>query len=368
MIINTNIRAFRTDWVAPADWIDISNVANNEINLLVSDKCVGYAFAVTTLSGTYSIDWGDGTIEANRVSGTTYQHQYIEGAGQLCSEGYTTFKIRIYGASSNITSFKIKRTTYQLRAQNQAYLWAQFGTLGITDYSNSFYYISGSDSSKCRELKKVVIPSFTNCTTTSNMFNNCSALTYIIVPPSWGSVTNTSNMFYNCFALTSIILPTSWGSVTNTSYMFYACSSLTSIILPTSWGSVTNISNMFYTCYAMKNIQNIQYLGSLTVQSDMTDVFRDCEVIPGTITIASLLSKIGIYGAIGFNLQLTGVRLTNAGSTFTGTSPQIDVSYCNMDATSLNTLFGALPTLVGKTIKITGCLGAATCNTAIATE
>ena len=94
-------------WQPPSDWIDISTVADNEIKLLVSDQCYSLAFIVTTASGTYSIDWGDGNTETGIASGATKTHRYTLGAGQACSEGYTTFAVRIYGAISDITSFKV---------------------------------------------------------------------------------------------------------------------------------------------------------------------------------------------------------------------------------------------------------------------
>jgi hypothetical protein len=58
----------------------------------------------------------------------------------------------------------------------------------------------------------------------------------------------------------------------------------------------------------------------------------------------------------------------NANSPFSGTSSQVDVSYCNLSASALNQLFTDLPTLSGKTIKITGCTGAGTCDQTIATN
>ena len=124
---------------------------------------------------------------------------------------------------------------------------------------------------------------------------------------------------------------------------------------------------MLNGCYALRYINNIDYLGSITTQSDFTDTLRDCEALSGTITIGSLLTKIGIYGSSGKNIQITGLRLTNASSTFTGSSPQINVSYTNLDATALNQLFTDLPTLTGKTINITGSVGASACDRSIAT-
>jgi len=124
---------------------------------------------------------------------------------------------------------------------------------------------------------------------------------------------------------------------------------------------------MFSHCHSLKYINNIDYLGSISVACDFTDFAKDCEFLQTTTTIASLISKIGIYGASGHKLKVTSIRLTNASSTFGGSSPQVNVSYTDLDATALNTLFGDLPTLTGKTIVITGCTGAATCDTSIAT-
>jgi len=52
---------------------------------------------------------------------------------------------------------------------------------------------------------------------------------------------------------------------------------------------------------------------------------------------------------------------------FTGSAPQVDVSYCSLAATDLDLLFGDLPVLTGKTIKITGNPGVAGCTQSIAT-
>jgi hypothetical protein len=62
----------------------------------------------------------------------------------------------------------------------------------------------------------------------------------------------------------------------------------------------------------------------------------------------------------GYN-QLTGLILT-------GLTVGINISYSPMTATALDAFFTSLGTASGaQTITITGCLGAATANTAIAT-
>ena len=451
-------------WQPQPEWIDISTVGDNEINLLVTEG-TGIAFSTTVAgAGTYTIDWGDGTVETSRASGTIYMHQHIAN-GTAWGATYT-WKIRIYGATGDITGWKVERHTYTTRKQYHPILWAVFGTMGMTTYANAFYNTTDDDVN-CVDLQSCVIPTFASVSNTSsmfaycyalssitlptswgsvsntsamfsycyalssitlptswgsvsntssmfsyccalssitlptswgsvsntsymfaschalssitlptswgsvsitsNMFASCYALSSITLPTSWGSVSNTSCMFATCCALSSITLPTSWGSVSNTSYMFSSCYSLKYITLPTSWGSVSNTRNMFASCYSLKYINNIDYLGSISVACEFTDFAKDCEFLQTTITIASLISKIGIYGASGYKLKVTSIRLTNASSTFGGSSPQVNVSYTDLDATALNTLFGDLPTLTGKTIVITGCTGAATCDTSIAT-
>ena len=351
-------------WQPQPEWIDISTVGDNEINLLVTEG-TGIAFSTTVAgAGTYTIDWGDGTVETSRASGTIYMHQHIAN-GTAWGATYT-WKIRIYGATGDITGWKVERHTYTTRKQYHPILWAVFGTMGMTTYANAFYNTTDDDVN-CVDLQSCVIPTFASVSNTSNMFSYCRALSSITLPTSWGSVSNTSSMFSYCYALSSITLPTSWGSVSNTSSMFASCYALSSITLPTSWGSVSNTSYMFSYCHSLKYINNIDYLGSISVACDFTDFAKDCEFLQTTTTIASLISKIGIYGASGYKLKVTSIRLTNASSTFGGSSPQVNVSYTDLDATALNTLFGDLPTLTGKTIVITGCTGAATCDTSIAT-
>ena len=355
-------------WTKPAEWIDISTVGDNEINLLVSDG-TGISFATTVASsGTYTIDWGDGTVETGRASGTTYQHQYNYSGGTYCANlGYWVYKVRIYGATGNITRWQVKRHSFTTRKQYLNILWAVFGTTALTDCSSTFYDTVGL-TAVCQELQACTLPtSWGSVSNTSYMFNNCSSLSSIVLPTSWGSVSNTSFMFAYCYALSSIVLPTSWGSVSNTQGMFYNCYALSSIVLPTSWGSVTTVLSMFNGCYSLKTITGLDYLGHQSLATNGTDLLKDCQYLQGTLTVAAFLSKIGIYGTSAYLLQCTGIRLTNANSTFGGTSPQVNVSYTSLDATALNTLFGDLPTLTGKKIVITGCPGAATCDTSIAT-
>ena len=116
---------------------------------------------------------------------------------------------------------------------------------------------------------------------------------------------------------------------------------------------------MFFGCHTLKSINNLEYMGSQTTQSNFTDFIQDCEFYQSPITINSLLTKIGIYGASGYVLKVTSIRLPNQASTYTGSTPHVNVSYTSLNKAALVALFGDLPTLTGKTINITGAVGAA---------
>ena len=429
-------------WTPPADWQDITSTVTNQVKLLVADTNLTYAFSVVTNSGTWSVDWGDGTSTNGITSNTVTQHTYTRGAGVACSRGYTTFVISIKSDTGNVAAFFVRQHNKLTVRQSHDILWANISKLtNLTTCANMFYDAAGNDVF-CTQLESVILPttwgSVTNC---YQMFTGCHSLQNITLPASWGSVTNLVGMFSLCYSLRNItlpstwgsvtnlvnmfyssgienislpiswgnvvstsyflggtyiknvILPSSWGNVTNCSVMFYNCSLLSTITLPSSWGdntsnslmfsnnvSLSNISlptsngnisdcnNMFLNCPTLQYNSGMQYLGSLTQQCNFTDTFVSTQNIEGTLSFNSLMSKFRYAGTAGNLNLITGIRLTNPGSLFAGTSPQIDVAYNNLNAAAIAALFNDLPTLTGKTIRITGCVGAAnTSNDAIAT-
>src|SRR5574343_1813838 len=210
----------------------------------------------------------------------------------------------------------------------------------------------------CYSLVSITLPtSWGSITTTSSMFTNCFSLQYVSPTTSWVNITNTSYMFNACYSLQSITLPTSWGNVTNTAYMFYNCYSLGSITLPTSYSASTiiNASNMFYYT-SLRKITNIEYLGSTANDCNFTDLIYGLESLKQNITMNTRLSSLGIYGGnTTTRVPITGLRLPNQGSTFSGASPQITVSYTNLNKNALELLFDDLPPFTtAKGINITG--------------
>jgi hypothetical protein len=140
--------------------------------------------------------------------------------------------------------------------------------------------------------------------------------------------------------------------------MFAACSSLQYVILPMSFGNITNVSNMFTGCTSLQYNYGMQYLGSTTSPCDFTNAFTSTQNIEGSLTFDSQMSKFTFSGSSGNVNHITGLLLRNQSSSFAGTSPQIDISYNNLDNKALTDLANSLPAVSGKTIRITGCQGA----------
>ena len=218
-------------------------------------------------------------------------------------------------------------------------------------------------------LTSLAIPNTPVLKLASSMFNtaNMSGLTTFTLG-GLAAVTNASNMFAgaNLSSLTSFTIP-NMAAVTNASSMFASAnlSGLTSLTIG-EMPLVTSVSSMFFNL-------NAPLLTSITIPANFGDgltfnqFLNNGSTFAGTVTINCKVNQLQVQGASGNNTKITGLRLTNADSAFSGSSPQINVSYTNLDATALNTLFTDLPTVVGKTITITGAVGAATCDTTIAT-
>jgi hypothetical protein len=270
----------------------------------------------------------------------------------------------------------------------------------------------------CYSLTDITLPtSWGLVTDVSRLFYNCSSLKAVTLPTSWELVKTCYGMFCNCYSLKLVDIPASWDNVTSVASMF-SYSSITSCVVPVltnvanassmfsncsslidctvlGWGNALSISNMFSNCMSLRQLTlpstpgsfltdcsniitqntsayikyiNLDYVGSLTADTDISlpyfEVGEDFSV-----TFHARLSRLRISASDNYhNNHLISVRLDNPNSQFGGYSPQVDVSNGRLSAAALNLLFSDLPTLSGKTIKITGNPGAATCDKTIATE
>ena len=218
----------------------------------------------------------------------------------------------------------------------------------------------------CNKLQSVTLPATMNsCTTMSSTFINCNSLTSVTMPTSMSSCTDFSSIFSACYKLTSITLPATVSASTTTfNNAFLTCASLKTITLPTTQTtSLTSIQNTFVQCGSLTTINNLNKLGSLTATPLASADGNTFINLVTTLQFNCPLSKLTVNGQSATNFSLlNSLRLLNTSAQWTGTSPQINVSFTNMSTAALVQLFNdmaAQPAVSGKTINITSATGAA---------
>jgi hypothetical protein len=126
---------------------------------------------------------------------------------------------------------------------------------------------------------------------------------------------------------------------------------------------------MFSGCGNLTTITNLGKIGSLTATPLVSAGNNNSSNLLTSLSFNCPFSLLNVNGtsATNFN-KLNSLRLLNTGTgQWTSASPQINVSYCDLGVAALDQLFTDLTTIVGKTINITGCSGAAGCTRSIAT-
>jgi hypothetical protein len=370
---------------------------------------VGFAVQLTT-NGSYSIDWGDGTIETGTATAYTTQftanslnaqvsHTYsptnASGKGiWIQSLGAYAYTVRIYNASSPIKYLKVARLTTTYSTQNSGVVWADIKIHSLVDISQMFSNGVSVNPLRSPFLYKanlitdsIVLRTdyFAYQCTRFQDFNfpylpNVLSRTYALYQTGLSHADigtdyqggSSCSMSYFLNGTTTLrrvdFTSANWASISSIYGLVEQCRALTEVYLPAGVGNdkLTDCTNAFKTT-PIKTLTNIEYLGSRTSNCNMDGTFDSMEQFAGVLPIYAKLTKFTAKGTSSAPNKVTSIRLYNATSPFSGTSPQIDVQYCDLSESALNTLFGDLPTVSGKTIKITGCTGAGTCDTSIAT-
>ena len=187
------------------------------------------ALHATTSSGTYTVDWGDGTNEAVS-SGTVAYHTYDYTDADLLSTSlpYKQAIVTVTPTTANLLTVDINRkhSTSGLQAYDAGWLDITI-SLPNASAGKPFVVSAYSQNVGVRELEVCTIKTLGAHTTMSYMFSSCSSLQSV---PAFNTaaVTDMSSMFYGCYSLQSVPAFNT-AAVTNMSNMFYGCSSLSNI-------------------------------------------------------------------------------------------------------------------------------------------
>lgn len=301
------------DWVRPADWLAMPTIGSEE------EKIVGLYpvfnndsnSVVFRITGNYTVDWGDGTIE-NFTASTLASHKYNYASiseSTLSSRGYKQVLVTITPQpGSNITIVSMNGAA----PDNSNLAGASLQILNWLDIvintpnANSVSFVGGGNSEIWPMCERVWLKSFSpsgfnylsmflgfislqsvpafpvtgNC---SYMFSGCKSLTKL--PGfNFSTVSALRNTFNTCSVLAE--LPDTFNgsliSGTGLQGTFTNCSLLKDIPPSLAGATPTDISSTFSGCYLIKSIPDLNYSSVTTI----SNAFSNCislESFPTTV-------------------------------------------------------------------------------------
>jgi len=284
-------------WERPSDWIpmDYPSIGDEVVKILYGVYEQGPNFITIKASGTYSVDWGDGTTQSVS-SGQSVRKEYFWG--NLLDENITsdnfkqciiTIKPLIPGTLTSLSLYQrhnyrhnytsVNVFEIKMRAPNLTSLELQnpnvsqydnlrnfefLGTHSITDMSNLLRY--------CKSLKHVKLD-MSLVTNAYCMFNGCLRLTDVDIT-NLNLVTNMDNMFSSCYSLKE--LPDiNANSCLNMKEMFASCHSMVESPIIKNSSNVTTTFEMFQNCHILNKV-NLFDTSSVT---NMVSMFNRCYIL-----------------------------------------------------------------------------------------
>jgi hypothetical protein len=321
------------DWVRNPEWIPLTPPAETGFTAIyaVFPGCPNPA--TMTVTGAYTVDWGDGSPPQNVASNTQASKLYDYDdlpANTRTSEGFRQAHITVtMQGGANMTKFDIN-----VRHASYAFVY-DTGWMDIelkSDLISTFTVSAGTVLTRHSMLERFVWADSSNAVTNMNyIFQNCVKLGYVEIGYS-GLVTNFTSAFINCYRLKQPPAGLTTGAATNTTSMFQNCYSLTSVpdydltkvttatsmfntclslqappAATLNLNVVTNTASMFNACYQMATIP----VCNMPLCTTATSMFASCysvTTIPSGWTTGSLTSAAAMFN--------TCVSLVDADNTF----------------------------------------------------
>ncbi len=353
---------------SPYNWIITDNgrytdpIILQYTNIITNDII---RLPISGISGTLSINWGDGILQNNNTLTHTYTSNYstitisitVLSGGSFTTFGSSTPPTNIAKLTSVSSFGAITGLTSLSYAFNGAINLTSVPSTLPSTITNTSYMFYG-----CTNFNGDISGwNTTSITNMSYMFYNASAFNQSIGSWTTSAVTNMSYMFYNALAFNQNISTWTTSAVTNMSYMFYNASTFNQNIGTWITSAVSNMSYMFYGCTNFN-----QSIGTWTTSavSNMSYMFYGCTNFNqniGTWTTSAVSNMAYMfYNALAFNQDLS-VWNINSVNTTAGQSMVSMFDYSGLSSTNYsNFLIGMATISAGESTKNSILLGART--------
>jgi surface protein len=265
-----------TPWVRPTDWPALPTVGTTEEKFAaiygVDSTDSNYvALLCAVASGTYDVDWGDGTTDTNITSNTQAEHLYdyatISGTPTAVG-GYKTVTVTVTPSSGSgaITAFSLqpKHTQAGLPTGTFAVNWLDM----VINAPSMTSLAIGGQTVVLDKLEQAIIQEH-NVTDFSSVFRDCRRLRNVPLFNT-STVNNMFFMFRDCFSLQTVPLFNT-AAVTTMGSMFQNCTSLQTVPLFNT-AAVTNMGTMFNGCVSLQTVP----LFNTAAVTNMGTMFNGC--------------------------------------------------------------------------------------------
>lgn len=374
-------------WPRPTDWPAMPATAANTIHMLAAVYDHGQnsvALRMTTSSGTYSVDWGDGTSSTGVASGASAEHTYDFADVDLpaaTSRGYKVAVITITADSGNFTVFNpsISHSTtgatgvppwLEIQVNGSSLTTLTLTTNGLRLLERINFVAVGTVTSvgfiNMVNLRKLDLPAgfFSSITNWQTMFLGCANLRHVDISSMPAGVTTMLAAFSGCTSLLELDFPSgTLASVTSFVQTFASCLSLRSISFPAGAGAAcTNAFQIFSTCPSLTYIEFPNgFATSMTgAGGGWAQGFDGCYNLThikfGTSIFGSLTSSPPSFANCPSLARIEGLAVPISFS----------VASCKLNAAALDEIYTALPSVTA-TITVTSNPGVSGDDPTIAT-
>jgi surface protein len=354
----------RPAWPALADLTSTNNVFTGVYGVDSTDSNF-VALAVTTSSGTYTVDWGDGTIDTGIASNVQANHTYNYATiAASVVENYKPVVVTVTTSGGNIITFDLQRIN-PLNTSSSASV-VNWLDIAINASAMNSFILASVDTAiffvRLSSLRKATI--YNNSITSMYvMFNGCFCLESVSILNTHANLESTNGMFLNCRSLKSVPLFNT-SAVTNMTEMFSGCSSLQSVpLFNTSavtdmismlvncrslqsvplfnTAAVTNMSSMFSGCYSLQSVPLI----NTAAVTNMTSMFQSCSSLQSvplfnTVSVNTMNSMFNGCSSLKSVPLFNTTAVTSMSSMFSGCSSLKSVPLFNTTAvTSMSSMF-----------------------------
>ena len=398
-------------WTRPADWVAFTTPTAAEQKVIgivaVWEQDSNYIALACTVTGGYTVDWGDGT-STTHASAATAEKNYVFGdlsAETLSSRGYRQAVITVtpttVGATFSAVNLDRKNSAASassltsntwldiaVSAPNASTILFSHATNNLRTASmqlceqinivahnitSMIYMFRG-----LRELQSVSVSNTASVIGMSYMFNDCSSLQTVPLFNT-ASVVGMSSMFDGCSSLQTVPLFNT-ASVTSMSSMFNSCSSLQTVPLFNT-ASVTSMASMFTSCYSLQTVP----LFNTAAVTSMSQMFYDCsslQTVPlfNTAAVTNMTSMFNSCSSLQNipELTLTKISSSTTNSMVLGSATATTAcnnlgkaklsgmrwtqtfQNCKMGVTQLNEMYTALAKLNPNVTNVTATAGVVT--------